>query len=169
MKQQLIIFITAILAGCVSIPDNVTPVTEFETEKYMGTWYEIARLDHWFERDLDQVTANYKLQDNGTVQVINRGFDGNKQEWKEAVGKAKFVDDINTGYLKVSFFGPFYGAYVVFELGENYDYAFVAGNDTDYLWFLSRTPEVSEAMQQHFISKASELGFPTDELIFVQH
>lgn len=167
MKNLIIMLVTASLLGCISLPEKVEPVSEFNTDKYMGTWYEIARLDHWFERDLTQVTANYELQDNGTVKVVNRGFNTEKNEWSEAIGKAKFVGDSRTGHLKVSFFGPFYGSYAVFELGESYEYAFIAGNDTDYLWFLARTPQVSDSMKQHFISTASELDFPVDRLIFV--
>ncbi|TCS43324.1 lipocalin family protein [Reinekea marinisedimentorum] len=169
MKNLLTILLTATLFSCVSVPENVEPVSDFNTQQYMGTWYEIARLDHWFERDLNQITATYELQENGTVKVLNRGFNTEKDKWSEANGKAKFVGESSTGHLKVSFFGPFYGSYVVFELGDDYDYAFITGNDTDYLWFLSRTPTVSDEMKAYFINRVTELGFPADELIFVEH
>ena len=152
------------------MPKSVTPVTDFEINNYLGKWYEIARLDHSFERGLTQVSAEYRLQDDGGVQVINRGFSAEDNAWKEAEGKAYFVNETSEGYLKVSFFGPFYGSYVIFELDkENYQYAFVSGPNTDYLWLLSRTPTVSESVKNSFVSMAQTHGFDTDNLIFVEH
>lgn len=157
-----------ILSGCLGMPEKVTPVADFELERYLGRWYEIARLDHPFERGLQQVTAEYSLRGDGGVKVTNRGYSPAKQEWDVAEGKAYFVEDENTGYLKVSFFGPFYGSYVIFELDKrNYDYAFVSGPDTSYLWLLSRTPEVSRALADRFVQSARERGFQADDLIFV--
>jgi apolipoprotein D and lipocalin family protein len=155
------------LIGCVGKPDRVEPVTDFNVEQYLGQWYEIARLDHSFEEGLTQVTASYSLNDDGSVKVINRGFDAEKGEWDEAEGKAKFVADQNTAFLKVSFFGPFYGSYIVFELDDDYQYAFVSGPDTGYLWLLSRQPTVSEDIIQLFERRAKALGFATDDLIYV--
>lgn len=154
--------------GCTGLPEGVDPVQGFELDRYLGKWYEIARLDHSFERGLDKVTAEYSLRDDGGVKVINRGYSRTKAKWNEAEGKAYFVRDTGEGYLKVSFFGPFYGSYVVFEVDEeNYSYAFVAGPDKSYLWFLSRTPTVSDELMRKFIDKAGGLGFETDELIMV--
>ena len=159
----------AVLLGCsYGTPAKVKPVTGFERSQYLGTWYEIARLDHSFERGLEQVTANYALRDDGGVKVTNRGFDTRKKAWKEAVGKAYFVGQPDTGHLKVSFFGPFYGSYVVFELGEGYDYAFVSGSNTGYLWLLARTPTISEALKTRFIKEAEKRGFDPQALIFVK-
>ncbi len=158
-----------LLTGCLGMPDGVKPVQDFELERYLGKWYEIARLDHSFERGLQRVTAEYSKREGGGVQVINRGFDLESGEWQEAEGKAFFVGPEDEAYLKVSFFGPFYGSYVVFELGEGYEYAFVAGANTDYLWLLSRTPEVSPALLAHFRERAESLGFDTTELITVNH
>lgn len=155
------------LMGCVGKPDKVEPVKNFELEKYLGQWYEIARLDHSFEEGLQQVTANYSLNDDGSVKVLNRGFDAKKGEWSEAEGKAKFVNAKDSAFLKVSFFGPFYGSYIVFELADDYQYAFISGPDTDYLWLLSRQPTVSEDIIQLFERRAKALGFATDELIYV--
>lgn len=152
------------------MPDKVTPVEEFNLDRYLGTWYEIARLDHSFERGLERVTAEYSLRDDGGVSVINRGYSSASEEWEEAQGKAYFVDNENIAYLKVSFFGPFYGSYVVFELDkQNYEYAFVSGPDTSYLWLLARTPEVSPQLIERFQRRASELGFKPEQLIFVNH
>ncbi|ULG70777.1 lipocalin family protein [Marinobacterium sediminicola] len=158
------------LTACTSLPDRVEPVKNFELSRYLGTWYEIARLDHSFERGLSQVQAQYSLRDDGGVSVINRGYDAAKGEWREAEGKAYFVEDSNTGYLKVSFFGPFYGAYVIMALDhEAYQYSLVSGPDRDYLWILSRTPEMAADTLDRLITQAREAGYPVDELIVVEH
>lgn len=150
------------------MPATVSPVKEFEIDRYLGKWYEIARLDHSFERGLERVTAEYSRRDDGGIAVINRGFSPEKKEWTQAKGKAYFVNDPDEGYLKVSFFGPFYGSYVVFELDkENYEYAFVSGPDLSYLWLLSRKPVLPKAIVDHFIARSKELGFDTEKLILV--
>ncbi|SDU05009.1 lipocalin family protein [Halopseudomonas salegens] len=158
-----------VLSGCVRLPAQVTPVDNFQLERYLGTWYEIARLDHSFERGLSQVTAEYSQRDDGGVRVLNRGYDAAKGEWSEAEGKAYFVEDSDVGFLRVSFFGPFYGAYGIFELDSDYQYAFVSGPSSDYLWLLARSPEVDEAVIEHFVTRAKALGFAVDELIMVEH
>lgn len=155
------------LTACTGVPEKVTPVSDFELDRYLGKWYEIARLDHSFERGLSHISANYSLRDDGGVRVINQGFNTEDDEWQQAEGKAYFVESADQGYLKVSFFGPFYGSYIVFELDqENYQYAFISGPDTDYLWLLARTPEVSDELKQRFIAEAAKRGFATDQLIF---
>jgi apolipoprotein D and lipocalin family protein len=151
------------------IPEKVTPVQNFDLERYLGKWYEIARLDHSFERGLKQVTAEYSLRKDGGVSVVNRGFLVDEEEWKEAEGKAYFVGDPEEGYLKVSFFGPFYGSYVIFGLDqEKYQYAFISGPDLSYLWLLSRKPVLESEIIARFTREANRLGFNTDELIFVE-
>jgi apolipoprotein D and lipocalin family protein len=163
-------FLSAIITGCTGLPEGVEPVDGFDLNRYLGKWYEIARLDHSFERGLSRVTAQYSRRDDGGVRVINRGFAEAENRWKEVEGKAEFVRGSNEGYLKVSFFGPFYGSYVIFELDqEDYRYAFVSGPDKSYLWFLARTPEVSEEMADRFVQRARALGFNTENLIFVKH
>lgn len=161
--------IAGLLSGCVRLPDGVEPVQGFEPDRYLGTWYEIARLDHSFERGLSRVTAQYGKRDDGGISVLNRGYDAEKGEWSEAEGKAYFVQSEDVGHLKVSFFGPFYSAYGVFELDEEYQYAWVAGHDRDYLWLLARSPEPDQAMIDRFVRRAAELGYDTGELIFVEH
>ena len=159
-----------VLSGCSGLPKGVQPVSHFDLTRYLGSWYEIARLDHSFERGLTQVTAEYTLRADGGVKVVNRGFFEKEGEWKEVEGKAYFVRGQDEGHLKVSFFGPFYGSYVVFQLDrDQYQYAFVAGWNKSYLWLLSRTPVASPEMVSRFVSRAHELGFDTDELIFVEH
>lgn len=160
----------ALLTGCLGMPDDVTPVQGYDLDRYLGKWYEIARLDHSFERGMESVTADYSLRDDGGVKVLNRGFLSEEQRWKESEGKAYMVNAADEGYLKVSFFGPFYGSYVIFELDEeDYQYAFVAGPNTSYLWLLSRTPQVDQQLIDRFTARASELGFDTGELIFPVH
>lgn len=170
MHRFLIISLATLLFGCQGLPQGVQPVTGFEVNRYLGTWYEIARLDHSFERGLSKVTADYSLREDGGLRVLNRGYSVAKNTWKDAEGKAYFVGSQDVGHLKVSFFGPFYGTYAVFELDkDNYQYAFVSGPDTSYLWLLSRTPTVSQALLDRFIEKAKALGFDTDSLIIVDH
>jgi len=170
MKKLFLAISTLILTGCMGYPETVTPVKDFELEKYLGKWYEIARLDHSFERGLEKVTAEYSLREDGGVRVVNRGFSVEDNEWNEAEGKAYFARESDEGYLKVSFFGPFYGSYVIFGLDkENYQYAFISGPNRSYLWFLSRTPTVSEELKNQFVEEAQKRGFPTQELIFVSH
>ena len=170
MRKFLVVFMLLLVSGCIGLPKGVYPVKDFDLNKYLGKWYEIARLDHSFERGLDRVTAEYSLRDDGGVRVINRGFFTAENKWKEAEGKAYFVRGKDEGYLKVSFFGPFYGSYVVFELDqEQYQYAFVSSSKTSYLWLLSRTPTVSKELMDRFVKRSKELGFDTDNLIFVKH
>ena len=156
------------LGGCVGIPEGTEPVKDFSLEQYLGTWYEIARMDHRFERDLSNVTAEYRLKEDGGVRVLNRGFNTKKDEWKDAEGKAYFVDDATVGRLKVSFFGPFYASYNVIALDQkDYQWSLVTGPDKDYLWILSRTPVLDQAVVDELVSTAKSLGYKTDELIFV--
>lgn len=161
------IVVLLMLTACTGLPEGVQPVKPFEVERYLGKWYEIARLDHSFERGLSSVTADYTLRPEGGIRVINRGYSSAEQKWEQAEGRAFFVKDSDTGYLKVSFFGPFYGSYVIFELDQDYQYAFVSGPNRDYLWLLARQPVISESLRQHFIDRARQNGFDVDKLIFV--
>ena len=168
--NKLLILLAVFIAGCTGIPEGVKPVDNFKLEKYLGKWYEIARLDHSFEEGLTRVTANYSLREDGGLTVINRGYSAKENKWKEAEGKAYFVKGSDQGYLKVSFFGPFYGAYIVFELDhENYQYSLVSGPDKSYLWLLARGPEIREEIKDILIEKAKVLGFDTAKLVYVSH
>ena len=168
MKCMYIVAACLALAGCVSRPDQVTPVTPFKSELYLGKWYEIARLDHRFERGLSQVTAEYSMRPDGGIKVINRGFDAANSAWKQSEGKAYFVGASDTAYLKVSFFGPFYGSYIVFDLDPAYRVAMVSGPDTSYLWILARTPAIDAAVKARLVAKAKSLGYATEKLIWVE-
>lgn len=166
--RMLIVLCAVLLAGCVGKPDNIVPVQNFEANRYLGKWYEIARMDHSFERGLTNVTAQYSMNDDGTIKVLNRGYNPEKNEWDTAEGKAKFVVSPDVGYLKVSFFGPFYGSYVIFELDrENYSYSLVSGPDKSYMWLLSRTPTMDLETKKRLLDKAQALGFDTSKLIHV--
>lgn len=165
--KSLAITLMALLAGCTGVPEGIEPVGELDIERYQGTWYEIARLDHSFEEGLSGVSAEYSVNDDGSVKVVNRGYSDEDEEWKEVEGRAVFVDDAPDGHLKVSFFGPFYASYVVFELDDDYRSVYITGYDRDYLWFLSRTPTVSDEALAEFKAVARDKGFDLDELIIV--
>jgi len=169
LRRLMLTTSVLMLSGCLGMPQSVRPTTDFELNRYLGKWYEIARLDHSFERGLSQVTAEYALRNDGSVLVINRGFSESENKWKEVKGKAYFMSKESEGYLKVSFFGPFYGSYVVFELDhENYQYAFVSGPTTKYLWLLARTPSVKPEVIKKFVEMSKTRGFKVEELIFPQ-
>lgn len=159
-----------ILGGCfTSPPEGVKVVSPFDVQRYAGKWYEIARLDHRFERGLSDVNATYRLNADGSVAVINRGYDTAKGEWDEAVGRAQFTGDANTASLKVSFFGPFYGGYHVIALDPGYRWAMVIGPNTDYLWILARDKQLPEGVRERLVAQAAALGVDTSELIWVEH
>jgi len=162
----LIVFVV-LLSGCTGVPKGIEPIEDFELNRYLGTWYEVARLDHRFERGLDNVTAEYSLLDSGNVSVKNRGYSQKKQMWREANGRAKFKSRPEVGHLLVSFFGPFYASYVIFEL-DDYEQAFVVGSNRNNLWYLSRTPTVSAANKAAFLARTEALGINTDDLIWVE-
>ena len=164
----LLLCMLGLLVGCTGMPAGVTPVKNFDAQRYLGTWYEIARLDHSFEQGLEQVSAEYQRRGDGGIRVINLGIDEKSGEKKEAQGKAYFVSDEQEAHLKVSFFGPFYSSYVVFELGDEYEYAFVSGYSHDYLWLLAREPQVGPQLKAQFVARAQALGFATAELIWVK-
>ena len=169
-RLSLILALTMLLSACASLPRGIEPVKPFDVQRYLGTWYEIARLDHRFERGLSNVSAEYSINDDHTIRVVNRGYKLEDEEFTEAVGKAKFGRDEDEGFLTVSFFGPFYGSYIVYELDkENYEYALVSGPDRSYMWLLSRTPQMDAERYAELLKIAKENGFDTDALIKVEH
>ena len=168
--KKFILGFVFLLAGCVSIPDGVTPVENFQLERYLGKWYEIARLDHSFERGLSRASAEYSLNADGSVKVVNSGFSDKDKKWKKAEGKAHFVKSPDQGFLKVSFFGPFYGSYIILELDhKNYAHALVCGPNRSYLWILARSPKISDEVKNSLVAKAAALGFQTGNLIYPRH
>lgn len=158
-----------IFSSCsVKIPEGATAVNNFEKEKYLGKWYEIARLDFKWEKNMEQVTAEYSLKDNGHIKVDNKGYNYVKKEWKQSIGEARFVEDEKTSRLKVSFFKPFWAGYNVIDLAGDYQYALVVGDDLDNMWILSREKTIPEDIKQRFLSKAKSLGYKTEELVWTK-
>lgn len=176
MKTKNKILVAALSVGvltlfnsCASIPKNAKAVENFDVNKYLGTWYEIARFDFRFEKNMNNVSAQYSLNEKGNVAVLNSGYNYKKEEWKKANGVAKFRGKKDVAELKVSFFGPFYSGYNVVALDENYHYALVAGKNLDYLWILSRTKTIPENIKTEYLKIANEIGYDTSELIWVKH
>ncbi len=165
-------FIFVIMTGlfsCATIPNGAIAVKPFDKEKYLGKWYEIARKDLKFERNLSNTTAEYSLNDNGTIKVVNRGYNTVKGKWVQAIGKAKFVGKENIAKLKVSFFGPFYSGYNVIAIDNEYRYALIAGESLKYLWILSREENIPEEIKDNYLKIAEEIGYNTSDLIWVKH
>jgi len=168
--RHICLFLSALVTGCIGVPENVKPVDNFDMRKYLGKWHEIARLDHSFERGLIKVTADYTLGEDGGIIVLNRGFDPRRKKWKEIEGKGYLVGDPSVGRLKVSFFGPFYGGYNIIELDRNdYQYALVCGPNKSYLWILARDPMIDREIVKRLVAGAASLGFDTGQLIYVEH
>lgn len=157
------------LTACSTIPKGVEAVTAFEQERYLGKWYEIARFDFRFERNLNNTTAFYELNPDNSIKVVNRGYNYVTNEWKKATGKAKFVEKTDVAMLKVSFFGPFYAGYNVIAIDKNYQYALVSGSSLKYLWILSRTPQLPQNIKEEYLQLAHEKGFKVENLIWVEH
>ena len=169
MLRTWVLMFAALVAGCGQIPDGLEAVDGFDKDRYLGKWYEIARLDHRFERGLERITATYSVREDGSIDVLNRGFDTAKGEWREARGKARFAGDPGTAMLRVSFFGPFYGGYNVLDLDPDYQIALVAGPTREYLWILARQPDPPREEVERLVRRAAELGFDTASLIYVEH
>lgn len=155
--------------SCTTIPKGATAVTPFNKEKYLGKWYEIARLDFKFERNLNNTTAEYSLRKDGKIKVDNKGYNTKTKQWKQAIGKARFVGDDNVAKLKVSFFGPFYAGYNVAAIAAEYKYALVFGKNTDYMWILSRETTIPEEVKNNYLKIAQEVGYNIEDLIWVEH
>ncbi|MCU0822063.1 MAG: lipocalin family protein [Spirochaetes bacterium] len=170
MLKKLIPMLCLLIPACGGgIPYGVNAVDGFDVSRYLGTWYEIARLDHSFERGLTNVTAEYIARDDGGIDVLNKGYDRVKLKWKEARGRAYFTGEKTRGMLKVSFFRPFYGGYNILALDkDNYSYSLVCGPDKSYLWILARTKKLDDPVMNRLIDSARTLGFPTDKLIIVE-
>lgn len=170
MKALVLTLCSLLLVGCAMTPKDISVVRGFELERYLGTWYEIARLDHRFERGLSRVSAEYRMRTDGGVDVLNRGFNQKTSSWKEAKGRAYPTGNPGDGSLKVTFFWPFYAGYNIIELDrDNYSYALVSGPSRKYLWILSRRKQLEAEIVSRLLVRAKALGFATDALIFVDH
>lgn len=166
IKIALAGLLSFIFASCATIPDGVIAVKPFSLERYLGKWYEIARFDFRFEKDLENTSAEYSLNEDGSVKVLNRGFNIKTKKWKQAIGKAKFVGAPDQAMLKVSFFGPFYGGYNVIALDEDYKYALISGSSREYLWILAREPVLPEAIKIRYLKIAKDFGFDINKLLW---
>ncbi len=166
--KNLMLIVFATLAACAGVPEGLQPVAGFDAKRYTGKWYEIARLDNRFERGLDQITAEYNLSEDGGLHVVNSGRNTATNRREYAYGKACFTGSPNTGSLKVSFFGPFYGGYHIIELDKaDYHYAMISGSGgRDYLWILARSPNLNGTVLNFLTAKAKTLGFDTSKLIY---
>jgi apolipoprotein D and lipocalin family protein len=162
------LILMASLTGCtMGPPKGVSAVTPFDVSRYTGVWFEIARLDHRFERGLTDIHATYKDDGDGSLSVINRGFNSESNTWQEAVGRAFFLRDKTVGSLKVSFFGPFYGGYHVVALDQkDYRWSLVMGPDRDYFWILARDRHLSTSLKAELLSRVRGLGISEDQLIW---
>lgn len=175
MRTKTLIFtltLTAIMLGfssCSTIPEGVTAVQSFDKASFLGKWYEIARIDFKYEKDMNNTTAEYSLNPNGTIKVVNKGYNTVKKEWGEAVGKAKFVGADDLAMLKVSFFGPFYAGYNVIAIDTEYQYALIAGAKFKYLWILSRETTIPEEIKASYLKIAQDFGFDTSQLLWIEH
>ena len=152
-----------------TIPKGVKAVQDFDIKKYLGKWYEIARFDYRFERTLNNTTAQYSLNEDGSVKVVNEGYNYRTRKNERATGKAKFTGNKDVAKLKVSFFGPFYAGYNVIAIDEEYNYALVAGKNRDYLWLLSREKTMPEDVMQKYLMLAAAYGFDISKLTWVKH
>ena len=169
LSAMLTLGVATLLSSCASIPKNATPVQNFNVDKYLGSWYEIARFDFRFEKDMNNVMAQYSLNEKNNVTVLNSGYNYIKEEWVSAQGVAKFRGDKDRAALKVSFFGPFYSGYNVIALDEDYKYALVAGKSLKYLWILSREKSIPEDIKTAYLKIAQDVGYDTSKLIWVEH
>ena len=162
----LLLSVTLVLTGCSDKkPEKVTAVKNFKLNEYLGTWYEIVRLEHRFEKGMEAISATYSMREDGGVKVLNKGYKTEEKEWSEAEGKAYFVESTDEGFLKVSFFGPFYGSYIVMD--TDYEtYTMISGPDLSYFWILSRTPTLDQKILDRLLAQAKEAGFDTSKLIY---
>lgn len=149
-----------------SIPASAEAVKNFDPERYMGKWYEIARFDFKFEKDLSFVTADYSENPDGSIKVINSGYNTEKKRWQSAEGKAIFAKTPDIGMLKVSFFGPFYSGYNVVAIDKEYKYAMVFGKNLNYLWLLSREKTMPEAVIENYLEIAANAGYDLSRLVW---
>jgi len=165
-----IVVLTSLFAiACATMPQGGSVVVGLDKERYLGTWYEIARYDFAFEKDLRDTTATYALREDGMISVVNRGFNYVKGKWTEAKAKARFRGSDTEGALEVSFFGPFYAAYNIIELDPDYRYALVVGNRTKYLWILSRATTIPDDVKAKYLATAQRLGYDLSTMVWVEH
>lgn len=166
-KLKYLILITMFLGACNK--KELSTVSNFELDQYLGTWYEVARLPNSFEKDLKCVTATYSLRDNGKINVFNKGFNQKKQKWEDITGYAKVPDDQKPAEIKVTFFWPFAGDYYVIDIDKDYQTALVGAPNRKYLWLLSRKPNIPSERLEELKKIALDKGFDTNKLEMIEH
>lgn len=148
-----------------ALPKGAMPVTDFDIEKYLGRWYEIARMDYFWEKKfLTNVYAEYSPNEDGTVDVVNTGYNEKKEEWSSYEGEARFRTENNVAALEVSFFGGAWAGYNVVSIDEDYQYALVFGRNLDYLWFLSKDKEMPKEIKNKYVEMALEVGYDVSKI-----
>jgi apolipoprotein D and lipocalin family protein len=157
---------TTIAIASAQVKSRNDVIEHLEVKKYIGKWFEIARVDNKFEKGLSDVTAEYQLQKDGSIKVINSGFSKKKNKRNQAIGKAKFTSKENNGGLKVSFFGPFYSAYNIVQLDDDYQYALIFGKNTKYLWILSRDNKIPSTIKEKYLKYTRSNGYDTIKLVW---
>lgn len=164
--KRIIFFLAAICLalGCKAGDIDNTPVKSFDLQRFLGSWYEVARYDHWFERGMEQTKSSYKLRADGKIEVLNTGIKNGKP--KESKGKAKTTD--TAGLLRISFFGPFYSDYRILLIDKDYQYALIGSSSDNYLWLLSRRSQLSKETKELILKEAQRRGYDTSKLIWVK-
>lgn len=171
-KKKSLIALSVVALGSVAynllrrVRSKVAVVEPFDIAQYLGTWYEIARLDFRWEKNLKNVTATYSMREDGMVKVNNQGVKIDTEKHKQSIGKARFADSPNQGALLVSFFGPFYAGYNIVQLDENYQDALIFGDNLDYMWILSRNKTLSKERKEAYVAYALAHGYDTSKLVW---
>lgn len=171
-RKKSLLLLTAVAAGTTlynllkPIKSNVAVVQDFQIDRYLGEWYEIARMDFYWEKNLKNVIASYALNKDGSIRVNNQGYDMVKDKYKQNIGRAKFIRDKTEGALKVAFFGPFYSGYNVVMVDDDYRYALVFGENLDYMWILSREKTIPEEVKQRYLDHAVQSGYAVEKLVW---
>jgi len=175
MKYRILALVSLVaLVGCagyskaVNRQAGIAPVRNFDATRYLGKWYELGRIENRFERGMTETTAQYSLNDDGTIRVVNGGYDPAKGKYRESIGKAKFIEGKDVGALKVSFFPPFYGGYNIVALDEEYQWAIVVGpNPQKYFWVLSRQPKLTQSLRNRALGVARDLNVDASKILWV--
>lgn len=151
------------------LPKGAKPIRKFDVLKYLGKWYEIARLDFRHEKNMKNVSANYSVADDGSIRVTNLGYNTRTKKWKTAEGEIRFVGSKDKARLKVSFQKPFWAGYNVVAIDDNYKYALVVGNSTKYMWILSREKGIPDPIREEYLLQAIRLGYDPRDIHWTEH
>lgn len=174
-RKKSLLLLTGAAAGAViyniwkPVKSKLPVVQEFELDRYLGVWYEIARMDFYWEKNLKNVKAEYSSKQDGTIKVVNSGVNIRTQKPKQSIGKAKLAGAPNEGALRVSFFGPFYSGYHIMHIDGNYEHALVFGDNLDYMWILSRTTTIPSEIRDKYLAYAELSGYAVKDLVWTFH